>query len=159
MNAAPDAHVMPPVERLLALDTLTLWRVVLAMLGGGSWEGPCRHLDVPVWNLRHGPFTRTLFTLDASYEDGTALPDPLSDPAAAWELETRELNGWKYGARSGQHCFTWYTRGGIAIGVGPWHADRKHASAFAVLLKHQYGPLRPLITPLLERIKEEGLDK
>jgi len=167
-----DASVMPPVERLLALDTLTLWRVVLAMAAwGATWrrsegeEGST--VDKPRWILTG---ERECFR-SAWWDDGdtylATLPNPLLNPADAWELENRELHGirtagrtdlpnWDYGVAG--WVGWWVARGGYII-LGPVHSDRKRAACLAVPHKHASGPLAPLITPLLERIKEEGLDK
>jgi hypothetical protein len=152
---------MPPVEQLLALDTMILWRVVLAMqVWDATWE-PAMKQGGKAWVLRNGPYTSVLYVLGWPRDDGSALPDPLTDPAAAWELETNELRGWE---TSGLHHrfrydASWRERGVTVEGwqYGPWHRDRKHAAALAVLHKHQHGQLAPLITPLLERIEKEGL--
>jgi hypothetical protein len=155
---ASESPTMPPVERLLALDTLTLWRVMLAMLGSAEWirdDGtPGSRVDRPRWSLDGGRNGFAASWWDDGAEYTPTLPDPLSDPAAAWELMVREHLD-VISPRVGSRTWTFYS-GSERFGD---HADPRRAVSLAALYKHASGPLEPLITPLLERINKEGLDK
>jgi hypothetical protein len=162
MPDSTEVPTMPPVERLLALDTLTLWGVVLTMVAwGATWrrsegeEGSA--VDKPRWILTgEGECFRSAWWDDDETFLGT-LPNPLSNHASAWELMMREAQGWIPDG-GGWHSFNFPTDDDTHA-RGPWHKNPNRALCLAVLHKHADGPLSHLITPLLEKIKEEGLDK
>jgi hypothetical protein len=158
----PDGS-MPDLSHLLAgarEDCDTYASLVLLMLGGDVWdrsEGtPGSRSDVPRWTL--GPPEDGgggIYCVWDSGEDWRdALPYPMHDPAAAWELETRELRGWDWYPSTG-HRFRWHSGDDANYWIGPWHLDRKRAAVLAVLHKHAQGPFSHLIRPLLDRMTEE----
>lgn len=81
---------VPPIATLLALDDEVLMGVLVARAAGAEWKAGA--FDTPgVWSLETS--TRSYFALGAPWEDGSALPKPLTDDGDAYRMEEGELNG------------------------------------------------------------------
>jgi hypothetical protein len=133
-------------------------RIVFALLEGATWKRELE--DCTIWGdwVLLSPYR---VALGAMWRAGTdevyfrayqGFPNPFTDPAAAWELETRELRGWCVNDEE-EHRYDCRGEDGLVY-MGPWHVDRKNSAVLAVLDKHRYGPLQHLIEPLLDKMME-----
>lgn len=155
------AAVMPPEDRLLALDDQLLARVVLAMGVWGAWWHPWAD---GVLELRMpGGMTAVLIGGGAPPTVARGLPDPFTDPAAAWELMVRERIGMEP-AFSSEHTQPWEARWtrptyGNADERAADEAINEPARALVLAALHKYAAdpaLAPLIRPLLERMEKNA---
>lgn len=156
---------MPDLSSLLEVGgshgVATYASIVLCMLGGATWdrsEGTeASRVDLPRWMLGPSAQGSTAYCLwDNGEEWDVPLPRPLTDPAAAWELEMRE-NCWTEPVikRDGDGIILWLGRSANQALFVHAVPDRKRATVLTVLHKHRHGPLQHLIEPLLDKMTEE----
>jgi hypothetical protein len=160
MSETTAALVMPPAERILSLPPEQAACIVLAMVGGwGYWveRSGAWWLHGNGEGGRRGCFFR-LGIGDTGNKKPWAeygLPNPFTDPAAAWELETREELDVLAPAKPG---LPWSMRAHHPLGQ-PFrvhHRDRKRAAILAVLHKYATDPrYSALIPPLLKMMEAE----
>jgi hypothetical protein len=143
---APPAS--PSLERLAQLEPETCACVVLAQVSMGATWDRCddpQHMDPrPRWRLAlNGGYCFIWWDQGDTFTQ--RLPNPLCDPAAAYELEERELTRWERLGPEGRlaHRFGWGAPDACRVGTA--HPSRKHAAVLAVLAKHENGPYAPLV--------------
>lgn len=157
MPAETAAPVMPPAERILSLPPEQAACIVLADIGGARWEQVERRTawhEIGDWHLRSpiGTCWVALFQRGGVWAAQAyhGLPNPFTDPAAAWELETRERLHVR------PQSDGWAMRGPDLTDRWVAHADRKHAAVLAVLHKYASDPrYSALIPPLLKKMEAQ----